>query len=133
MRMSELPGISVVDFIPVPTRDLERSVAWYGDVLGLKRSVYMPERNFAEFETDNVTLTIMNSEKMGLEFHPNSTPMALRVDDVAAAKADLEAKGVEFLGDVFDTSVCHMGFFKDPDGNAWMLHHRYKPRVTDLD
>jgi hypothetical protein len=27
-----------------------------------------------------------------------------------------------------DTLVCHMAFFKDPDGNTIILHRRYKPR-----
>ena len=47
--------------------------------------------------------------------------------DVAAARAELEAKGVEFEGDILDTGVCHMAFFRDPDGNALMLHRRYAP------
>ena len=65
---------------------------------------------------------------MGMEFAPqkNAHP-ALHVDDVAAARAELEAKGVEFNGDIFDTGVCHMAFFTDPDGNDLMLHHRYAP------
>ncbi len=36
-----------------------------------------------------------------------------------------------FTGDIFDTGVCHMAFFADPDGNALMLHHRYAPRVPE--
>ena len=47
----------------------------------------------------------------------------------AAARRELEAKGVEFLGDTVDTSVCHMGFFRDPDGNVVILHRRYAARV----
>jgi len=43
------------------------------------------------------------------------------------ARAELEAKGVEFDGETVDTGVCHMAFFKDPDGNALMLHRRYAP------
>jgi hypothetical protein len=62
------------------------------------------------------------------EFAPQKfVHLALHVDDVAAARAELEAKGVEFEGDVFDTGVCHMALFSDPDGNAPMLHHRYAP------
>jgi predicted enzyme related to lactoylglutathione lyase len=57
--------------------------------------------------------------------------MALHVDDVAAAREALEARGVRFHGDTLDTSVCHMAIFSDPDGNALMLHGRYAPRVTD--
>jgi predicted enzyme related to lactoylglutathione lyase len=66
---------------------------------------------------------------VGWEFAPqkNAHP-ALHVDDVAAARADLEQKGVSFSGDILDTGVCHMAFFTDPDGNDLMLHHRYAPR-----
>jgi predicted enzyme related to lactoylglutathione lyase len=120
--------ISGVDFLGIPTHDLNTAVAFYGDTLGLPRSVYMPERNFAEFETGNLTLNIMNAEKMGLEHTPVRNPVALHVDDVAAARSELESQGVAFFGDTFDTGVCHMAFFADPDGNALMLHHRYTPR-----
>jgi predicted enzyme related to lactoylglutathione lyase len=64
-----------------------------------------------------------------MEFAPQTTAhIAMHVDDVAAARAELEEKGIEFEGEVFDTGVCHMAFFADPDGNALMLYHRYKPR-----
>ena len=56
--------------------------------------------------------------------------LALHVDDVAATRAELEAQGVEFTGDILDTGVCHMAFFADPDGNDLMLHHRYAPHQT---
>ncbi len=124
--------ITGVDFLPIPTRDLERAVEFYGVTLGLPRAVYMPERNFAEFETGNLTLSIMNAEAMGLPHHTLENMVALHVDDVAAARATLERRGVTFHGEILDTGVCHMTFFNDPDGNALMLHHRYAPRVTDL-
>jgi predicted enzyme related to lactoylglutathione lyase len=65
-----------------------------------------------------------------LPFSPqkNAHP-ALNVDDVAAARAELEDKGVEFIGEVMDTGVCHMAFLTDPDGNDLMLHRRYAPRA----
>ena len=124
--------VTGVDFVSVPTRDLERAVEFYGATLGLQRSVYMPDRNFAEFETGTVTLNVHNPERMGIgDFSANENHVALHVDDVAAARAELEQRGVEFGGDVFDTGVCHMAFFADPDGNALMLHHRYAPRTTE--
>jgi len=123
--------VTGVDFVPLPTRDLEAAVRFYGEVLGLPRSVYRPERHFAEFETGNLTLNILDAEKMGLEHHPLQTNLALHVDDVPSARARLEEHGVQFEGDTFDTGVCHMAFFRDPDGNALMLHHRYAPRQTD--
>jgi predicted enzyme related to lactoylglutathione lyase len=123
--------VTGVDFLGIPTRDLERAVQFYGDTLGLPRSVYMPERHFAEFESGNLTLNLMNAEEMGLEHTTLRNPLALHVDDVHAARATLEERGVKFTMDTFDTGVCHMAFFEDPDGNALMLHHRYAPRVTD--
>ena len=122
--------ITGVDFVSVPTHDLERAVAFYGETLGLPCAVHMPERGFAEFETGNLTLSVISPEKMGLEYHVSHTHIALHVDDVAAVRATLEERGVVFMGDTFDTGVCHMGFFTDPDGNALMLHHRYAPRTT---
>jgi predicted enzyme related to lactoylglutathione lyase len=122
--------VTGVDFVALPTRDLETAVRFYGETLGLPCSVHMPERNFAEFETGNLTINIMNAERMGLEHHTFSNALALHVDDVAAARSDLQTRGVEFEGDIFDTGVCHMAFFRDPDGNSLMLHHRYAPRVT---
>jgi predicted enzyme related to lactoylglutathione lyase len=121
--------VTGVDFVTIPTKDLDRAVAFYGDTLGLERSVYYPDRNFAEFETQTVTLSVIVAEKFGFDFAPNRNPVALHVEDVAAARATLEARGVAFAGDTLDTGVCHMAFFADPDGNAFMLHHRYTPRV----
>ena len=133
MSATDSPTIVTgVDFLSVPTQDLERAVEFYGTTLGLPRSMYRPDRNFAEFETGTVTLSVVNPEKMGIgSFKPNANHVALHVDDVAAARAELEQRGVSFMGDIFDTGVCHMAFFTDPDGNALMLHHRYTPRVPE--
>jgi predicted enzyme related to lactoylglutathione lyase len=122
--------VRAVDFVGMPTRDLDAAVAFYGETLGLPRSVYYPERNYSEFETGNLTLSVYNAEKMGLEHHPSPNPVALHLDDVAEVRRALEGRGVEFEGEVLDTGVCHMAFFADPDGNALMLHHRYAPRAT---
>jgi predicted enzyme related to lactoylglutathione lyase len=123
--------ISGVDFVGLPTHDLEAAVEFYGATLGLSRSVYRKDRHFAEFETGNLTLNIMDAEAMGLEHHVNTNPIALHVADVGAARATLEQRGVAFQGGTFDTGVCHMAFFRDPDGNGLMLHHRYAPRTTE--
>jgi predicted enzyme related to lactoylglutathione lyase len=130
MSATETPTIVTgVDFVSVPTQDLERAVEFYGTTLGLRRTTYRPERNFAEFDTGTVTLSVVDPQRMGIgEFQRNANHLALQVDDVARSREMLEARGVTFMGDTFDTSVCHMAFFADPDGNALMLHHRYAPR-----
>ncbi|HEY7892587.1 MAG TPA: VOC family protein [Solirubrobacteraceae bacterium] len=120
--------IEGVDFVAVSTTDLERAIEFYGDTLGLERSVYLPERNYAEFETGNLTLSVIDAEKMGLAHSVRGQHIALHVADVQAARKQLEEDGVQFQGDVFDTGVCHMALFTDPDGNPLMLHHRYAPR-----
>ena len=120
--------VTGADFVTIPTKDLDAAVAFYGTTLGLPCSVHMPERHFAEFETGNLTLNVHESEAMGLPFQPNPNALALHVDDVAQARAALEARGVTFAADTFDTGVCHMAFFADPDGNALLLHHRDAPR-----
>jgi predicted enzyme related to lactoylglutathione lyase len=123
--------VTGVDFVGLPTRNLEAAVEFYGSTVGLPRSVYMADRNYAEFETGNLTLSVFDAEKFGLEHKINANAIGLHVDDVARARGALEERGVEFVGETLDTGVCHMAFFADPDGNALMLHHRYAPRVTE--
>jgi catechol 2,3-dioxygenase-like lactoylglutathione lyase family enzyme len=117
--------ITGLDFVGIPSRDAERSRTFYVDTLGLR-----PDDK-ARFEcwAGQTCFGIWEPERMGMPFAPqkNAHP-ALHVDDVAAARAELEAKGVEFNGDILDTGVCHMAFFSDPDGNDLMLHHRYAAR-----
>jgi predicted enzyme related to lactoylglutathione lyase len=127
--MSDQPTISVtgVDFVTVPTQDFDRAEAFYGDVLGLERSKRWGDMPAREFETGSLTIAVMQSDAFGTEFQRHSHPIALHVDDVEAARAALEAKGVEFAADTMDSGVCHMAHFADPDGNALMLHHRYAP------
>jgi predicted enzyme related to lactoylglutathione lyase len=120
--------ITGVDFVAVPTHDVEAAVEFYGEALGLRCSVHNRERNYAEFETGNLTLSVIDAEKMGMEHHVQRHEIALHVEDVEAARRTLEERGVVFRGDTFDTGVCHMALFNDRDGNALMLHHRYAPR-----
>jgi predicted enzyme related to lactoylglutathione lyase len=119
--------VTGVDFIAVPTRDFDKASEFYGDVLGLERSKQWGNMPAAEFETGTLTIAVMQSDAFGIEFQPHSLPIALHVDDVEAARAQLEASGVTFLADTMDSGVCHMAHFKDPDGNTLMLHHRYAP------
>ncbi len=121
------PLVTGVDFITVPTRDFEAASAFYGDVLGLRRSKRWGQMPAAEFETGTLTIAVMQSDAFGLEFQPHTHPIALHVGDVAAARAHLEEQGVTFAPETVDSGVCHMAYFRDPDGNALMLHHRYAP------
>src|SRR5690349_8617629 len=116
--------ISSLDFVAVPSTDPDRTRSFYVDTLGLRPD----EHGKYEFWVGETCFGIWNPAQMGMAFAPQKNGhIALHVDDVAAARAALEGKGVEFLGETFDTGVCHMALFTDPDGNDLMLHSRYKP------
>lgn len=119
--------VTGTDFITVATKNFESAVEFYGSVLGLPESKRWGQRPAVEFETGSLTIAVMQSDAFGLDFRPNNHPIALRVDDVEAARAELESRGVSFSVDTIDSGVCHMAYFSDPDGNALMLHHRYAP------
>jgi catechol 2,3-dioxygenase-like lactoylglutathione lyase family enzyme len=119
--------ITGTDFITVATKDFETAIGFYGTVLGLPESKRWGNMPAAEFETGNLTIAVMQSDAFGIEFRANNHPIELRVDDVAAARAELESRGVTFEGDILDSGVCHQAFFEDPDGNALAIHHRYAP------
>jgi catechol 2,3-dioxygenase-like lactoylglutathione lyase family enzyme len=116
--------ITKLDFVGVPSTDSERTRAFYVDTLGLRPD---PNARF-EFWAGETCFGIWEPARLGMEFAPqkNAHP-ALHVDDVPAARAELEAKGVEFAGETLDTGVCHMALFTDPGGNDLMLHNRYAP------
>jgi catechol 2,3-dioxygenase-like lactoylglutathione lyase family enzyme len=114
-----------LDFVGVPSTDADRTRAFYVDTLGLRAD---DKANY-EFWIGDTCFGIWEPGRLGMEFAPqkNAHP-AIHVDDVAATRAELEEKGVEFVGEILDTGVCHMALFTDPDGNDLMLHNRYAPR-----
>ena len=120
--------ISKLDFVGVPTQDPDRAKEFYVGTLGLRQD----QRAAYDFWAGDTCFGIWEPEKFGMEFTPqrNAHP-AFHVDDVEATRAELEAKGVEFMGDTFDTGVCHMALLRDPDGNDLMLHSRYAPYESE--
>jgi len=114
-----------VDFVSFFTQDIGRAKQFYSEVLGL--AIESEGESDMELTCGQVTLDVFDPSSIGQPFAPSPAGLALRVHDVASARADLEAKGVEFDGDIVHTSVCDMTFFKDPDGNALILHRRFAP------
>jgi catechol 2,3-dioxygenase-like lactoylglutathione lyase family enzyme len=112
-----------VDFVSFLTRDIPRAKQFYSDVLGLE--IESEGESDMEFRAGQVTLDIFDPSSIGHAFAPSPAGMALRVADVDATRAELEAKGVQFEGETIETSVCKQAWFKDPDGNALMLHRRF--------
>jgi catechol 2,3-dioxygenase-like lactoylglutathione lyase family enzyme len=121
------PSISGVDFLTIPTNDIEASKRFYGEVLGLPFVKQWGNLPGFEYQAGDLTLAIMDPTAFGQEFRPNSGMLAFAVDDVEAAREALKAEGVEFLNDMIDSGVCHQAIFRDPSGNVLDLHHRYAP------
>ena len=119
--------IERVDYVRVPVDDIEQAKHFYGDVLGLPRNERLDHDDWIEYETPNVTLAVMTPHTHDDDFAPlPPSTIALRVPDVADAKAKLEAAGVE-VNDLWDSGVCNGAGFSDPAGNRILLHRRYKP------
>src|SRR5260370_23706048 len=100
-----------VDFVSFLTEDIPRAKRFYRDRLGLE--IETESEHDIEFRAGQVTLDIFDPTSIGQVFAPSPAGLALRVADVAAARADLESKGVQFDGDTRDTGVCHMAVFRD--------------------
>ena len=115
--------IEHVDFVSFLTQDIPRARAFYADTLGLE--IESEGESDMEFRCGQVTLDIFDPSSIGEPFAPSPAGLALRVPDVEAARAELEAKGVEFKGETIVTGVCKQAWFTDPDGNALMLHRRF--------
>ncbi|WP_354698085.1 hypothetical protein DSM112329_03749 [Paraconexibacter sp. AEG42_29] len=123
-----MPSITRIDFITIPTQDVARATAFYRDTLGLEEAAQTVDKPHTEFDLSGTTLSVWDPTTAGREFLANTNPIALHTDEVDAMRAELEGKGVVFFGDTFDTGVCHMAIFADPDGNPLMLHGRHVPR-----
>jgi catechol 2,3-dioxygenase-like lactoylglutathione lyase family enzyme len=117
-------GISKVDCVGIPSRNTEHSRKFYVETLGLRPDA----RSSNEFWVGDTCFAIWEPARFGAEFAPQANSVVLlHVDDVATARAELENRGVEFVGETLDTGVCHMADFLDPDGNQLTLHRRYAP------
>jgi predicted enzyme related to lactoylglutathione lyase len=118
--------ITGVDFIALQCTDVEASKKFYEETLGLPLRKQWGDMSAYEFDTDNLTLAVMQSDAFGIEFAPSPAPVEFQVADFDAAHEQLEKAGVEFMGETIDSGVCKQAFFSDPDGNRLAIHQRYE-------
>jgi catechol 2,3-dioxygenase-like lactoylglutathione lyase family enzyme len=120
-------GVERVDYIRVPVKDIEKAKHFYGELLGLRLDPNSPHDDWVEYQAGNVTLAVMTPHTHEYEFSPLPPgTLALRVPDVAEAKAKLEAAGVQ-VNEMWDSGLCRGAGLKDPSGNPILLHRRYAP------
>jgi predicted enzyme related to lactoylglutathione lyase len=119
--------VEKTDFIGVNVKDRATSAEFYAQQLGLVPNPNASEE-WPEFETSNVGFVLSTPEQKGGGDHRPEFSIALRVKDVPKSMERLQNEGVEFeFPEAYDSGVCHMAFFSDPDGNRLILHHRYAP------
>jgi predicted enzyme related to lactoylglutathione lyase len=119
--------ITGTDFIIQPVRDYQKAAKFYGETLGLPFAKRWGQMPAGEFETGSLTLALVEPEAFGMRTGPSATAIALHVEDVEAARRELERKGVAFKGATIDSGVCLQAIFEDPDGNVLIIHNRYEP------
>jgi len=119
--------VTGTDFVTQPVQDYEKAAKFYGETLGLEFSKRWGHMPAGEFETGSLTIALMEPDAFGMEFRRSSSAIALHVEDVDAARAELEGRGVTFNGATIDSGVCLQAIFQDVDGNTLILHHRYAP------
>jgi predicted enzyme related to lactoylglutathione lyase len=120
--------VTGTDFVTQPVQNYDAAASFYGETLGLEFSKRWGDRPAGEFETGSLTIALMEPDAFGMEFRPSSREIALHVEDVESARAELEAKGVKFRGDTIDSGVCLQAIFEDVDGNMLIIHNRYAPK-----
>jgi catechol 2,3-dioxygenase-like lactoylglutathione lyase family enzyme len=123
------PLITRTDFVFLPITSFDKAEEFYTGVLGLECSKRYDNALGGEFETGSLTIQVVDAAKIGRDFAPSNGAIALHVDDVEAARSELESQGVKFSGETMDSGVCYQAIFEDPDGNTLILHHRYAPRT----
>ena len=117
-----------IDFLGVPVRDLAEADAYFRDTLALFERNPRSSERWVEYEAPNVTLALVPNAYTRREHEPLPfASVVVRVDDVDEERGALSARGVDFLGDGFDSGVCFGAPFVALDGNGLMLHRRYAP------
>ncbi len=113
-----------VDFVALSVSDMDRSEAFYRDVLGLdlespRGAPGTRGNGFMEFAAGGTAISLT-----ALPALHNNGIIALAVEDVRAAIEELRTRDVPILMEPLDTGDCTMAVIADPDGNQLMIHQR---------
>lgn len=129
-----------ISLITLGVADLDRSLAFYRDGLGLPTHDYKPEQGVAFFKLEGTWLAIFPREELAKDAHmaaegsgfrgislAHNAPSKAEVDAVFALALAAGARSVKAPEDVFWGG--YSGYFADPDGHLWEV--AYNP-FTDL-
>ncbi len=114
-----------IDYVVYNVSDLERSIPFYRDVLGLPFD-YVYEDVWAEFNVEPISIALCGppwSQAPQAGYQGGAT-VAFAVPDIHAAVEELRSRGVQVLVDPQESPVCWTATIADPDGNRINLHQR---------
>lgn len=102
--------------------DLDVSLAWYRDVLGMELLYRRDDIAWCEFATSVARVTVGLSQT-GSAGGSGGATLTFGVTDIDAAKAALDAAGVRQDGAIDEVpDMVRLLTFYDPDGNALMFY-----------
>jgi predicted enzyme related to lactoylglutathione lyase len=108
-----------IDFVEVHVRDMDRALRFYQETLGMDFPLSGKTAQWKEIQSPPVALALARGPEL-----PGTVVLALAVDDLSNAVAELRSKGVPILSEVREQDVCYRAIIQAPDGNVIMLHHR---------
>lgn len=110
-----------VDFTFFAVGNMQKSIAFYRDVLGIPLACLVHEDTWAEFEINPGTLVL----GQGYDFtSPGGGTVALAVEDAKATVEELEQAGIQIQAPLGESAVCFWAIIADPDGNSVIIHQR---------
>jgi predicted enzyme related to lactoylglutathione lyase len=117
------PKFTGLPFFVYPVRDMARSKAFYGGVLGLDAGYALGDK-WVEYDVGSSTLAL-SSIMRGAEPGAKAGAVALETEQFDEAVAHLKENGVKFLLEPIDSGLCRFARFEDPDGNHLILHRKH--------
>ena len=110
-----------IDFTFFAVSDMQKSLTFYRDVLGIPLACLVHEGTWAEFEINPGTRVLAQ----GYDFtQPGGGTVALAVEDAKAAVEELEQIGIQTLSPLGESTVCFWAIIEDPDSNRVIIHQR---------
>jgi catechol 2,3-dioxygenase-like lactoylglutathione lyase family enzyme len=104
--------------------DIDRSIAWYRDVLGFELIYKLDDWGWAELRSPVAGVNVGIGQNEDVEPRGGAT-LTFGVADIDAARGHLEAHDVRFDGETREISgMVRLATFYDPDGNTFMLAQR---------
>lgn len=113
-----------LELIPIPVKDVERSKAFYTDVVGFHLDHDVSPGNgmrIIQLTPPGSACSVVIGTGMGSNAEPGTVKnIHLVVSDIDEARKILVSKGLD-ISAVNDMGGVKYAYFSDPDGNSWAL------------